>query len=35
MEELKKIASRTRSWTTFSNDIDDVIANHKKQEEDV
>lgn len=29
MDELKAIASKTKNWTTFSNDIDDIIERYK------
>jgi len=32
IEELKRIASSTKNWTTFSTDIDDLIDKYKKNE---
>lgn len=33
IDELKSIAAKTRNWTTFSDDIDELIAFYKKQGE--
>lgn len=33
IDELKKIASKTKNWTTFSDDIDELIERYKKEQE--
>jgi hypothetical protein len=34
IDELKKIACTTKNWTTFSNDIDEIIKTYKSQQKD-
>jgi len=34
IDELKKIASKTKNWTSFSSDIDELIERYKKKDEE-